>query len=104
MLTSYSWQIVDGFTSIEVMDELVVKIDLLETAESLFSCDGRSCGKGVQWANRIFHQPVLYGREELQRYRVYSLGENPRQLIIVYASARTADRQYLHVELLEVAP
>ncbi|MCB1696663.1 MAG: DUF4892 domain-containing protein, partial [Halioglobus sp.] len=65
-LTGYTWQIVDGFTSLEVMAELVAKVGQLAGAELLFSCDGRACGQGVQWANRVFHQPVLYGREELQ--------------------------------------
>lgn len=96
-LTRYTWQIVDGFTSIEVMEELVARVE--ETgAELFFSCDGRACGHGSQWANRVFRQRVLYGREDLQRYRVYGFGENTR--LLIYASARTSDRQYLHAELL----
>ncbi|MDH4039827.1 MAG: DUF4892 domain-containing protein [Gammaproteobacteria bacterium] len=101
-LTSYSWQIVDGFTSIEVMEELLAQVASLDGAQLLFSCDGRDCGQGVQWANRVFHKSVLYGQEALQRYRVYSIGAEPRNLLLVYASARTADRQYLHAEVLEV--
>jgi hypothetical protein len=102
-LTGYTWQIVDGFTSLEVMDALLTQVEALETAELMFSCDGRACGNGVQWANRVFHQPVLYGQESLQRYRVYAIGEAPRNLLLVYAAARTADRQYLHAELLQLA-
>jgi len=64
----------------------------------------RACGQGVQWANRVFHQPVLYGREELQRYRVYAIGADPLNLLVIYASARTADRQYLHAETLRTTP
>lgn len=103
-LTGYTWQIVDGFTSLEVMAELVAKVGQLAGAELLFSCDGRACGQGVQWANRVFHQPVLYGREELQRYRVYAIGADPLNLLVIYASARTADRQYLHAETLRTTP
>jgi hypothetical protein len=55
----------------------------------------------VQWANRVFRQRVLYGREDLQRYRVYALEEAGAQYrLVVYSAARTADRQYLHVDLL----
>jgi Domain of unknown function (DUF4892) len=97
-LTRYTWQIIDGFTSREVADEL--SEGLIEP-KLMFACEGRSCGPGVQWANRVFHQRILYGREELQRYRVYA-GDSYR--LIIYDSARTADRQYLHVELLELAP
>jgi hypothetical protein len=35
---------------------------------------------------------------------VYSLGGDPRNLLIMFAASRTADRQYLHAELLEVSP
>jgi hypothetical protein len=103
-LTRYTWQIVDGFTSLEVMAELVGNVKQLDGAELLFSCEGRACGQGVQWANRVFHQSVLYGREDLQQYRVYSVGEDARSVLAIYASARTADRQYLHAEVLAIAP
>lgn len=103
-LSSYTWQIIDGFTSIEVMDELAGRAEKLEGAKLLFACQGRACGRGVQWANRVFHQPLLYGREEQQRYRVYALGADSGSLLIIFAASRTADRQYLHAELLEVAP
>jgi Domain of unknown function (DUF4892) len=101
-LTGYTWQINDGFTSIEVMQELLAKVTELDAETLMFRCDGRACGKGVQWANRVFHQPVLYGRDDMQRYRVFSIGESPRYLLLIYAAARTADRQYLHTELLQI--
>lgn len=99
-LSRYTWQIVDGFTSLEVLEQLEEDIRERAGGSLLFSCDGRDCGPGVQWANRVFHQRVLYGREELQRYRVYALGEEPVDLLLLYSGARTADRQYLHAELL----
>ena len=102
-LTGYTWQLTDGFTSLEVLEGLLAQVDELETQTLMFSCDGRACGNGVQWANRVFHQPVLYGREDMQRYRVVSIGESPRYLMLIYAAARTADRQYLHAELLQLA-
>lgn len=103
-LTSYTWQIVDGFTSLEVLAGLEQRVGEVDGARLLFSCEGRACGQGVQWANRVFHQPLLYGREELQRYRVYAFGDEPRYLLVVYAAARTADRQYLHAEVLATSP
>jgi hypothetical protein len=102
-LTGYTWQLIDGFTSIEVMNDLLAQVGELEMKTLMFSCDGRACGKGVQWANRVFQQPILYGREDLQRYRVFSIGESPSYLLLIYAASRTADRQYLHTELLQVA-
>ena len=103
-LTRHTWQIIDGFSSIEVMAELEAMLAQQgEGSALLFACDGRACGKGVQWANRIFRQRVLYGREDLQRYRVYRISNNADYRLLIYAAARTADRQYLHVELLQIA-
>jgi hypothetical protein len=102
-LTRYTWQIVDGFTSAEVMAELVAMAEAREGVELRFQCRGRSCGSGAQWANRVFRQRILYGREDLQRYLVYALEEEPGYRLVIYAAARTADRQYLHAELVRIA-
>ncbi len=103
-LSSYTWQIVDGFTSKEVMEELLAAVSNMEGAQRLFACDGRACGHSSQWANRVFGQRVLYGRQDLQRYRVYSLQEGDGYRLVVYASARSTDRQYLRVDLIGVKP
>jgi hypothetical protein len=101
-LLSYTWQIVDGFTSAEVMAELLDSVAKGEGTSELFRCKGRACGQGAQWANRVFHQRLLYGRGDSQRYRAYAIqGENDYRLV-AYSAARTADRQYLHVELLRI--
>ena len=100
-LIRYTWQITDGFTSSEVLAEIEAQVS---AAELLFSCEGRSCGQGVQWANRVFGERVLYGRDDLQRYRVYGPVEGEGYRLILFASARTADRQYLHAELLQITP
>ena len=102
LLTSYTWQLNQGFSSRELMNDLLARVDELETEALMFGCDGRACGSGAQWANRVFQQPVLYGKAEMQSYRVYSIGESPRYLLLIYAAARTSDRQYLHTELLQV--
>ena len=96
-LKRYTWQIIDGFTANEVLAEIEAE---LEADQLLFTCDGRACGKGVQWANRVFRERLLYGRDDLQRYRVYGVSNEWR--LLLYSSARTADRQYLHAEWLRV--
>ena len=104
-LARNTWQIIDGFSSREVLEELLAQVEAREGSELLFACDGRACGQAAQWANRVFRQRVLYGREDLQLYRVYKLSEGERAYrLVVYSSARTADRQYLHVDLLDIAP
>jgi hypothetical protein len=102
-LVSYTWQIVDGFNSAQVMQDFLDSVARLEGASLMFACQGRACGQGVQWANRVFHEQVLYGREDLQRYRVYSLQGASGYRLVAYSAERTADRQYLHVDLLQIA-
>lgn len=104
VLHRQTWQLIDGFTSLEVMEELIATLEADEQQQLLFSCDGRRCGQAVQWANRVFKERILYGREEMQRYRVYSLGTPAQYRVLLFSAARTADRQYLHMEVLELAP
>ncbi len=103
VLKRNTWQIVDGFTSQEILAELEAALEHEGDSELLFACEGRSCGQGVQWANRVFGERVLYGREEMQRYRVYDLKGAATYRVLLYSSARTADRQYLHMESLRVS-
>ncbi|MDG2273455.1 MAG: DUF4892 domain-containing protein [Halioglobus sp.] len=102
-LVSYTWQVESGSTSAAVMDQVLESIaEAEDDAMLLFKCEGRACGKGVQWANRVFGERVLYGREDLQQYRVYALQGEKSYRLVGYSAARTADRQYFHVELIRI--
>ena len=102
-LTRYTWRIVDGFSAEALFEDATAAVEALGGSELLYACEARSCGRSVQWANRVFHQRVLYGTEKSQRYRVYALrGDEREQRLLMYTAARTSDRQYLHMELLTV--
>jgi len=102
-LSRYTWIIENGFSAAEVMNQFLQAVAQVDGASEIFACDGRACGRAVEWANRVFNERVLYGREDLQRYRAYAVqGTSPARLL-VYSAERTSDRQYLHVELLSMA-
>lgn len=103
-LLRYTWLIGNGFSSEEVMEQLLDSVLDIEGVSELFACDGRGCGRAVQWANRVFNKRVLYGREALQHYRVYALPGEPEARFLAYSAERTSDRQYLHVEWLLIKP
>ncbi len=103
-LSRYTWQIVDGFEAGAILAEAADAAAQVAGSELLFDCSGRACGPAVQWANRVFRQRVLYGRDADQQYRVYALSGEPAQRLLLYSAVRPPDRQYLHAELLEVAP
>ena len=100
-LQRFTWQVTDGFSSEELFEELSGKLAALNGAELLFSCQGRACGHGSQWANRVFSQKILYGRDDLQRYRVYGFAEPELSRVVIYASSRTSERHYLQADLIE---
>jgi hypothetical protein len=99
-LVSYTWQIIDGYTSAQAMKELLGSVAEKDNASLLFTCKGRACGSGAQWANRVFRERVLYGREDLQRYGVYAVQDVASYRLVAYSAARSEDRQYLRVDLL----
>lgn len=99
-LERYTWQVTDGFTAVEVLDDIEASLSQDDSVVALFSCDGRACGSSAQWASRVFGQRLLYGRVDQQRYRVFALGPDSDERLILYAASRSADRQYLHFELL----
>lgn len=73
-------------------------------ASVLFECSGVSCGRSVIWANRIFGQAVLNGRDSQQDYLVAgSLAEDgTRWLTLVYTVTRGNLREYVWVEHLSL--
>ncbi len=100
-----TWQLDAGFTSAEIVEELEAQLGEDSSAELLFACGGVSCGSSVQWANRIFRERLLYGTQASQLYRVYALErDNSAYRVLIYGSARSADRQFVHVEFLSLAP
>lgn len=101
---AYTWRVEPGFTSAEAVAEIEARLGEDSGARVIFSCDARACGSSVQWANRIFRERLLYGTEASQLYRVYGLERGAqRYRLLVYASARTAERQYLRGELIRLA-
>jgi hypothetical protein len=103
---SRTWRVLDGFTSLEVLREVEQALVASDNARRQFTCEGRGCGSAAQWANRVFGERLLYGRADMQRYRVYTLPASAdgladaSHIVLFYAAARTSDRQYLHMEVL----
>ncbi|WP_354668039.1 DUF4892 domain-containing protein [Marinobacter salexigens] len=74
-------------------------------AQILFECSGIRCGRSNVWANQIFHQPVLYGRDGTQDYLVAGVvaDDGSRWLTSVYTVTRGNLREYVWVEHMKVA-
>lgn len=74
-------------------------------AQMLFECSGVRCGRSNVWANRVFDQAVLYGRDATQDYLVAGsiAADGSRWLTSVYTVTRGNLREYVWVEHLQVA-
>ncbi|MFC7295688.1 DUF4892 domain-containing protein [Marinobacter aromaticivorans] len=74
-------------------------------AQILFECSGIRCGRSNVWANQIFNQAVLYGRDATQDYLVAGVvaDDGSRWLTSVYTVTRGNLREYVWIEHLKVA-
>lgn len=74
-------------------------------AQVLFECSGIRCGRSNVWANQIFGQSVLYGRDATQDYLVAGVvaDDGSRWLTSVYTVTRGNLREYVWIEHLKVA-
>ncbi|WP_291827945.1 DUF4892 domain-containing protein [Marinobacter sp.] len=70
----------------------------------LFECSGMACGRSNVWANQIFQQSGLLGRDNAQDYLVSAVAdaEGQRWLTLVYTVTRGNLREYVWVEHLQV--
>ncbi|TGN42034.1 DUF4892 domain-containing protein [Marinobacter confluentis] len=99
------FRILDGANREEARDHYLSQLQA-RGAQVLFECSGRGCGRSNVWANQIFGQSTLYGRDENQDYLVAgSIDENGRpSLTLVYTVTRGNQREYVWVEQLETPP
>ena len=75
-------------------------------AQIMFECSGIACGRSNVWANQIFGQRVLYGRDATQDYLIAGTTESDgsRWLTLVYTVTRGNLREYAWIEHLAVDP
>lgn len=96
-LLRLTWEISEDYTAEEAFAWM--KQQFVDTAEVLFECHGRSCGSSAQWANRVFHQRLLYGHDERQQYLVTRTEQaGVTYTYVLYAIDRANRRQYMHLD------
>ncbi len=73
-------------------------------AQVLFECSGVSCGRSNVWANQVFDQSRILGRDADQDYTVAAVVDERGQqwITLVYTVTRGNLREYVWVEHLRV--
>jgi len=99
-ISHWLWQIPEGHTSEEAFN--VLQDQLATQTTTLFECEGRSCGLSNDFANQVFEQSILYGRDSEQFYWVGLSDDKQPAVWIVYSSARSAKRVYAYLERIDL--
>ena len=100
-MVSETWALRAGYSSRDAYNVILTWFSTQDGSRELFSCSGRACGSSSQWANRIFQRRLLYGRDDSQLYSVYKVPGPANSILIVYASARSNDRQYIQTVFID---
>lgn len=98
-LTRTTWEMPKSFDPSELLQELRDQV-VTQKGEILFECDGRDCGTSNIWANDLFNNADLYGRDDYQRYFAAKLDD---QYLAAYAVRRGNRRVYLHLDQITEA-
>ncbi|WP_396586826.1 DUF4892 domain-containing protein [Bermanella sp. R86510] len=70
---------------------------------TLYECDARGCGMSNDYANQVFSEPMLYGRDNDQLYWVgYNPEVNFGRVWVVYANQRTNKGVYAVIEKIDL--
>ena len=77
------------------------RLDL--AGETLYECQGRTCGSSNYWANTVFGERILYGPEQYQSYRIVRMAGVPERYLAAYVGQRGTRKIYVHVQLVIAA-
>ncbi|MEE4203833.1 MAG: DUF4892 domain-containing protein [Halieaceae bacterium] len=94
-LVRTTWQ-VRNTPVVELFGELSAA--LAEEYTLAYECSDRRCGNASEWASRVYNERLLYGRDEYLRYAAFKSEQGT--WLTVFTAARTADRQYLHIDVI----
>jgi hypothetical protein len=97
-VTQWLWQLPVGHSSDEAFQQALSQIG--PDAIPLFDCLGRDCGLSNDYANQVFQQAILYGRDSNQRYWVGLDNGRKKTIWVVYTTQRSNKRVYAYVEKL----
>lgn len=73
-------------------------LDQWQGAQILYRCSGLDCGSSNFWANTIFENAKLYGRDANQAYVVAMLPGSPNTIHVLYAVQRSKHKLYFNLD------
>lgn len=96
------WQL---SSSHELKDVIAHYQQELKDAQVLYQCSGLDCGSSNFWANKIFMNAKLYGRDAKQDYAVLfkpAKKKNGKNTVyVIYAVQRSKQKTYFNIDTIE---
>lgn len=104
-VTKWLWQMPVGTTYVQAFNGL--REQVIGESVTLFDCEGRSCGPSNDFANQVFEQSILYGRDSSQLYWVgFEESKSDRgadTVWVLYTTTRSNKRVYAYLEKITLA-
>lgn len=69
-----------------------------EDAQVMYRCSGLDCGSSNFWANKIFMNAKLYGRDANQAYVVAMVPGKINRIFVLYAVQRSKQKLYFNLD------
>lgn len=88
------WQLSSNHSLSQVMDHYLNQWN----GEVLYQCDGLDCGSSNFWANKIFNNAKLYGRDTKQSYAVVINSQQKNKIHVLYATQRSKQTIYFNID------
>ncbi|MBL4800049.1 MAG: DUF4892 domain-containing protein [Oleispira sp.] len=88
------WQLSSNHNLSQVMDHYLKQWN----GEVLYQCDGLDCGSSNFWANKIFNNAKLYGRDTQQSYAVVIDSQQKDKIHVLYAVQRNKQTIFFNID------
>ena len=88
------WKLSSNHNLSQVMGHYLNQWD----GEVLYQCNGLDCGSSNFWANKIFNNAKLYGRDTEQSYAVVIDAKQKNKIHVLYATQRSKQTIYFNLD------
>ena len=97
-----TYRINDGHTTEQAFKHYLSQLKQLG-AKIIYQCASRDCGRSSSWAEGVYRNSKLYGKDATQFYLAAAVQTNGEQwLVTVYTVEQGNRRVYAHIETLKL--
>ncbi len=94
-MTRQFWQLSVNHEVEQVLEHYLTQ---WKDAQVMYRCSGLDCGSSNFWANKIFENAKLYGRDANQAYLVAMIPGSPNRIFVLYAVQRSKQKLYFNLD------